>query len=54
MCEIKNDNPSLEVFYYPSYEEIIKNIQRSLNNGDLLLTIGAGKVNKVGEELIKL
>ncbi|MBD3273097.1 UDP-N-acetylmuramate--L-alanine ligase [Candidatus Dependentiae bacterium] len=49
---IKEKNPNLNVIYYPNYPEISVDIQKHLKPGDLLLTVGAGKVNKVGEELI--
>ena len=49
---IKAKNPNLKVFYYSTYEQITENIKNNLDNGDLLLTVGAGKVNLIGEELV--
>ena len=49
---IKAQNPNLKVFYYSTYEQITEKIKDNLNEGDLLLTIGAGKVNLIGEELV--
>ena len=50
---IKSKNPTFKVFYYQSYEEIIKKIPNDLEKEDLLITIGAGKINQVGEALVK-
>ncbi len=53
-ADIQIKNPNLKVIYFSDYPEITNDIQKILNPGDLLLTVGAGKVNKVGEELIKI
>lgn len=50
---IKEKNQNLKVFYCSSYDEIQNKVEKTLNNGDLLLTVGAGKVNIIGEKLIK-
>ncbi|MCK4650544.1 UDP-N-acetylmuramate--L-alanine ligase [Candidatus Babeliales bacterium] len=52
--DIKKKNPHINIFYCSSYEKIYQEIKKHLNAGDLLITIGAGKINKVGEELIKM
>lgn len=49
---IQAKNPNIKVFYCSSYDEIIKNVPEFLGDGDLLLTIGAGKVNQIGEKLV--
>lgn len=49
---IKLKNPHLCVVYGKSYDEITQIVQQELKQGDLLLTIGAGKVNQVGESLL--
>ncbi|MFA6527203.1 MAG: UDP-N-acetylmuramate--L-alanine ligase [Candidatus Babeliales bacterium] len=51
---IKKKNPKINVHYGPSYDEITKHIQTVLSEGDLLLTVGAGKVNQIGEALVAL
>ena len=48
---IMEKNPAIKVVYYPTYEEIEKDVKKILSKGDLLLTIGAGKVNKIAEHL---
>lgn len=51
---IRSINPSINVFYVSSYDDAVNNISNVLSEGDLLLTIGAGKVNQVGEKLVSL
>jgi len=48
---IMEKNPAIKVVYYSTYEEIEKDVKNVLSKGDLLLTIGAGKVNKIAEHL---
>jgi len=48
---IKRKNPKLNIFYGQTYGEVKKEAQKKLTTGDLLLTVGAGKANKIGEEL---
>jgi UDP-N-acetylmuramate--alanine ligase len=49
---IKDQNPSIQVKYTPTYTVVTEDIQHVMQEGDLLLTIGAGKVNQVGEALV--
>ncbi len=49
---IKEKNPNLKIYYAPTYPEIASKIQDSLQDGDLFLTVGAGKINQVGEALV--
>mgnify|MGYP000664221195 FL=1 len=42
-----------EVHYYPSFSEIENFLLESCSPGDLLITMGAGDVVKVGEDLLK-
>lgn len=51
---IKLKNPQMKVQYVTSYEHAVSLAPQALNSGDLLLTIGAGKVNKVGEMLVSM
>lgn len=41
-----------EVYYYHSFDEIEKFLQKKCINGDLLITMGAGDIVKVGENLL--
>lgn len=51
---IKMKNPELKACYIKSYEEASLSIQNAIQEGDLLITIGAGKVNKIGELLVSM
>lgn len=39
--------------YFPSFDEIEKFLQKNVFDGDLLITMGAGNIYKVGEDLLK-
>lgn len=41
-----------ECYYFPSFEEIEKFLLKKIMNGDLLITMGAGDILKVGESLL--
>ncbi|MFH0898285.1 MAG: UDP-N-acetylmuramate--L-alanine ligase [bacterium] len=49
---IKAKNPVLCAEYCSSSDEVVKFIRNNVQEGDLLITIGAGKVNKIGESLV--
>ena len=42
-----------ECFYFPSFEETENFLLKNCINGDLLITMGAGDVLKIGENLLK-
>ncbi|MBR2264816.1 MAG: UDP-N-acetylmuramate--L-alanine ligase, partial [Firmicutes bacterium] len=42
-----------KVWYFPTFEEIEKFLQKNCINGDLLITMGAGNIVSVGESLVK-
>ena len=52
---LQNEIASLgkECFYFPSFEEIEKFILKNCCSGDLLITMGAGDVVNIGENLLK-
>ena len=41
-----------ECYYFPSFEEIEKFLLKNCINGDLLITMGAGDIVRVGEKLL--
>ncbi len=49
----KLDKMGVSCRYFPSFEEIEKYISENCINGDLLITMGAGNVVKIGEDLLK-
>ena len=42
-----------ECYYLPSFDEIEKFLKKNCINGDLLITMGAGNVVEIGENLLK-
>ena len=49
--DIQAQNKNIKVIYYPDYASITKDVQNILQDNDLLLTIGAGRVNLIAQEL---
>ena len=43
-----------EAFYFSSFSEIENFLRKNCINGDLLITMGAGDVLKIGEDLLKI
>ena len=41
-----------ECYYFPSFDEIENFLLENCINGDLLITMGAGDVVKIGENLL--
>ncbi|HBS47871.1 TPA: UDP-N-acetylmuramate--L-alanine ligase [Candidatus Dependentiae bacterium] len=50
---IAQKDPLIKIIYFPTYDEIEADVRNVLQPDDLLLTIGAGKVNKIAEHLAK-
>ena len=49
---IREKAPNKKLFYLSSYNSIANELRKSLKSNDLLITIGAGKINEVGEKLL--
>ena len=49
-CRLKN--LGREVYYFPTFSEIENFLQKNCLNGDLLITMGAGDIVKVGEHIV--
>ena len=47
------DKLGLESYFFEGFEEMVKTLIKMLRPGDLFLTIGAGNIWQVGEEIIK-
>ena len=41
-----------DCYYFPTFEEIEKFIKETVADNDLLITMGAGDVVKIGDELL--
>ena len=42
-----------EVYYFPTFKEIEEFVKEKCTNGDMLITMGAGDVVNIGENLLK-
>ena len=42
-----------DAYYFPHFEQIKKFLLENCIDGDLLITMGAGDVYKIGEDLLK-
>ena len=49
--KIKEKNPN--VIFIDSFDKIIEYIKKNALPNDLIITIGAGPVNKISNELVK-
>lgn len=50
---IKENEPGKEVHYFADFEEIVDFVNENTEEGDLIITMGAGDVYKIGEMLLK-
>lgn len=52
--KIKEANPHGDVIYMKDFEEIAQYIYNHMESNDLVLTMGAGDVYKIGEKILKI
>jgi len=52
--KMKRDDPWKDVWYFPTFEEIAKFALENAQPGDMVITMGAGDINAVGEMLLEL
>lgn len=52
--EIKKDYPRKEVYFYPDFDEMAQFVYDNAEPGDLIITMGAGDINKVGEKILEI
>ena len=50
--EIKRVHPEKKVYYMDTFEDIANYVSRNASEGDLVITMGAGDIYKVGEMII--
>ena len=53
--DVKNEIEKIgtETYYFPSFEEIEQFLLKNCKENDLLITMGAGDVVNIGEDLLK-
>ena len=53
MNKIKEKDPSKEVYFFKEFEEIANFVYNNAEDGDLIITMGAGDIYKVGEMILE-
>ncbi len=53
VSEIKRANPAKEVYYFGNFDEIANFVLNNAQNGDLVITMGAGDIYKVAEIILE-
>ena len=51
--EIKKNYPDKEVLFFPTFEEIAEYVMENSSGDDLILTMGAGDVYKIGDMIVE-
>lgn len=51
--KIKEEDPSKEVYFFKDFEEIANFVYNNAEEGDLVLTMGAGDIYRVGEMVLE-
>jgi UDP-N-acetylmuramate--alanine ligase len=54
VAEAARDHGHRNVFYYPDKSELAEHLQEISSPGDIVVTIGAGDIYKIGEKLLEL
>ena len=54
MPEIRRDDPGKEVYFFKNLEDIASFVYHNADPEDLVLTMGAGDVYKVGEMILEM
>ena len=52
MSAIRNKHPELEIYYVKDFEDIVRYIRKVAGQDDIVMTMGAGDIYKVGEMLL--
>lgn len=53
MNKIKENSPSKDVYFFKEFEEIANFVYNNAEEGDLVITMGAGDIYKVGEMILE-
>ncbi|MBQ0079241.1 MAG: UDP-N-acetylmuramate--L-alanine ligase, partial [Eubacterium sp.] len=54
MDKIKANEPDKDICYFPDFDEIAAYVYENAQEGDLILTMGAGDIYRVGEKILAL
>ena len=50
--EIKREHPEKDVYYFETFEEVANFLFENTHEGDMVITMGAGDVYKIGEMVL--
>ena len=53
MNRIKEEDPAKDVYFFSDFEEIANFVYNNAEPGDLVITMGAGDIYKVGEMILE-
>lgn len=53
MNKIKGNDITKEVYFFKDFEEIANFVYNNAEDGDLVITMGAGDIYKVGEMILE-
>lgn len=53
MNKIKEKDPEKDVYFFKDFEEIANFVYNNAEEGDLVITMGAGDIYKVGEMILE-
>ena len=51
--KMKNKYPDREIYYIKDFDDIVSYLRKSSKEGDIIITMGAGDVYKIGDMLLK-
>ncbi|MDR1028474.1 MAG: UDP-N-acetylmuramate--L-alanine ligase [Clostridiales Family XIII bacterium] len=54
VSEIKERDPKKEAYYFNEFEQIAGFVLNNAEEGDLIITMGAGDINRVGEMILRI
>ena len=52
MDRIKEKHPDKDVFFFDSFDKIADFVKNNSSEGDMIITMGAGDIYKVGEMIL--
>jgi UDP-N-acetylmuramate--alanine ligase len=50
--KVKEKHPDKDAFYFDSFEKIADFVKNNASEGDMIITMGAGDIYKVGEMIL--
>jgi len=54
MERLQERDPNKDVYFFENFEDIARFVYENVEEGDLILTMGAGDIYRVGEMILEL